>query len=357
MKCKNCGADIEQDILGCTFCGVRLMSGLSNLSTTKIESENICAFYCKKYVNSNGDKIIESVKICKNENEWESPFFTISFVNQKHFYLYLYISVSEHQFTYDNYFREIDLEINFSETETISFKVQYSKCTEDNRVDKKLYTKRLLVEYKLDFAENLISKILNTSSTLFKIKSINNSKERCSIIIDNEVKLLIDGFYSCLKNNIIERGATYDLASQKLKDKFLIDNRLFSNIKKHNELYEKYRNLTFEDFKIWCENNKEKFNSYKTFEINEINKNLLNVKNLKEELNTNENKLRKWELNNETRIGFSAFSSLAILIFFWIKFNIKIGLIVVSIYIVCFFAYSKLKTFQLNQRIKELEKK
>jgi hypothetical protein len=354
MKCKNCGANLDSYVTKCIYCGENQISNESRISTNKIKSQNICGFFSKKYVNSNGKNTIESRKICKNENKWENPFFTISFEDQK-YYLNLYLSISDNLFTYENFMREIEIDIIYDEKENINFKANYLNFREDSRVDRSKYTKRQLVDYKIQFTENLIYKILNNESTVIKIKDINKKNNEFLILIDLEEKLLIEGFYSCLKNNKIEKGSAYEFASSKMKDQFLIDNGLMANIDKHNDLNQKYSTLSYEEFIFWCETNKEKINYFKKVEQSIKNENKTKANNLKNELKEKEDTLYKWKLNEDTRGGFNSFLTVVLLATIWINFSFKIAFICILIYNLSFFAYSKIKVLKLNKRIKELK--
>jgi len=357
MKCSICGNENDSNELKCSFCEKYVTNSKTNITKNVLTQDDIYSFFVKKIINGKGVEILESPEIglkLTESGKVFNYFLSYSIENKNEHFLELFAEVNSKEFLLDGRFNHINIKIIFNNYEDINFKIDYSSYSEDNQRNKNDWGTYYKVLFRIPFTKDLLYNLIKSENVILEIKQGGRSMPDI-LNLPKQVIIIFSGFYNFVYSESINAEIVYDYGSNKIKENIIKKNGWLQILNIYPDFEIAYKTLDHLDFKEWIKKNELSINNY----LEKNNKDLKNESESRkvdtEELKKKERSLREWDSNDETRMGLNAFLSIALLIFIWLKFDLKIAIFIIIIYNLFFFVYSKNKVFQLKKRIEELK--
>jgi hypothetical protein len=355
MKCNACGAINDAHQINCSFCGEPLGAEASNFSTDIVTDEKASSFI-KKSINSDGKIVLESGNVglkVYSDGKYYNYFLSFSIIGNSEVFLNLFAVVNSKAFNWDNEYRSLFLTIKFNKNEVINFNVNYFNTTEDSQLDSDFWGKHSRVHFKVPFTKELLLKFIQSEKISLSIKGSNQSKTD-KININSETIIPYCGYYNSIFNTSIRGDEVIKYWSDNAKLNLIKKKGLWLIFENNLELKKANEQLNYPEFKEWIHSNEEKLKSLikddenkRASENQTKENNLLELKQLKK-------KLSKIEDNSYIRLFMNIFLSLGLLIFLWVKIDLKTSLIIVALYNIIFTFWSKNRISTLEKSIKVL---
>ena len=324
---------------------------------TEKETYDIYTIFVKNSIDSKRNMILESPEIglkLTESGKVFNYFISYSIQNNKEHFLDLFAVLNSKEFLWDGKCNHINVKIIFNNNEEINYKIDYSIYSDDNQRDKKDWGTYYKVLFRIPFTKDLLYNLIKSNNVVLEIKEGGRSMPDI-LNLPNQFVIILSGFYNSVYSESINAEIVNEYGSNKIKENIIKKNGWFQILNKYYDLEIAYKTLDHLDFKEWIKKNESFIKNY--VENNNIELKIISDSRVanKEELKEKESSLREWDSNDDTRMGLNAFLTIALLIIIWLKFSLKLALIIVVIYNLSFFIYSKNRVFKLKKRIEELK--